>query len=55
MDDGCIGAVIGYVESRLDLSQFDEMPSQDYIAGCIAPSPSATKSPTPSPRKPWER
>ena len=37
MDDGCIGAVIGYVESRLDLSQFDEMPSQDYIAGCIAP------------------
>ena len=37
MDGGCIGAVIGYVESRLDLSQFDEMPSQDYIAGCIAP------------------
>ena len=37
MDDGCIGAVIGYVESRLDLSQFDEMPSQGYIAGCIAP------------------
>ena len=37
MEGGCIGAVIGYVESRLDLSQFDEMPSQDYIAGCIAP------------------
>jgi len=37
MDNGCIGAVIGYVEARLDLSQFDEMPSQDYIAGCIAP------------------
>ena len=37
MDNGCIGAVIGYVEARLDLSQFDEMPSQDYIAGCITP------------------
>ena len=37
LDDGCIGAVIEYVGSRIDLSAFDEMPSQDYIAGCIAP------------------
>ena len=31
--DGCMGAIIGFIESKVDLTQFSEMPSQDYITG----------------------
>lgn len=31
--DGCMGAVIGFIEQQLELSQFSELPSQEYITG----------------------
>ena len=38
LDVGCMGAVIDYVGTRIDLSQFSQgPPSQEYIASCVAP------------------
>lgn len=33
LTDGCMGAVIGFIEQQLDFSQFSEIPSQEYITG----------------------
>lgn len=48
LDVGCMGAVIDYVGTRIDLSQFSQgPPSQEYIASCVAPfalSPEVTET-----------
>ena len=48
LDVGCMGAVVDYVGTRIDLSQFSQgPPSQEYIASCVAPfalSPEVTET-----------
>lgn len=36
-DDGCMGAVLAFIEDQLDLTQFTSVPTQEYITGCVAP------------------
>ena len=37
LDSGCIGAVISYVGTRVDLTSFEEAPPAEYVADCVAP------------------
>ena len=37
MEGGCIGAVISYVGTRVDLTSFEEAPPAEYVADCVAP------------------